>query len=201
MSGTVETAFAVILAVAAALVLAGLGYPWKLYRYQRAWTPLAPRRPPANPARPARHHPHIHREPRQRRARDPAHDHIPTDLAMSDAIWRIVNKHWKELGSDPRDVVADNAPRPRSSPRSGPTSATSGSSPRGGIDYEQHVRDTDAALEDVDDAPAAVGHEPMFEIDSAVLARASKAIKVTSLADIRNLDNAEDDEIDEVEVA
>lgn len=43
MSDTLETVIAVALACAAALVLAGLLYPWKLHGHQRSWTRLAPR--------------------------------------------------------------------------------------------------------------------------------------------------------------
>jgi hypothetical protein len=42
VSGTQETAIAVSLAVATAVVLAALGYPWKLHRHQLRWTPRAP---------------------------------------------------------------------------------------------------------------------------------------------------------------
>ena len=42
MSDTLETVIAVALACAAALVLAGLLYPWKLHGHQRSWTRLAP---------------------------------------------------------------------------------------------------------------------------------------------------------------
>jgi len=43
VSDTLETVIAVALACAAALVLAGLLYPWKLHGHQRSWTRLAPR--------------------------------------------------------------------------------------------------------------------------------------------------------------
>lgn len=43
MSGTLETVLAVSLAIAAALLLAALGYPWKRHAYQRRWTPRAPK--------------------------------------------------------------------------------------------------------------------------------------------------------------
>ena len=43
MSDTLETALAVAIACAFALVLAFLLYSWKLHRHQRIWTRLAPR--------------------------------------------------------------------------------------------------------------------------------------------------------------